>query len=123
MDINKTIEKVSKRNLVDPVDLTFRFKGKKYTMTLYRHYDGRHVSICNRTLCNAGDDCCHYSKVDGIGLCCSLSGNYTLRVSKELSHLFAQGITYSEEEDYINFAQNILDAISGERKVDNMRVV
>ena len=122
MNVNKTIEKVSKRNLVDPADLTFRFKGKTYTMTLYRHYDGRHVSICNRKMCKAGKDCCHYYKVDGIGLCCSLSDNYTLRVSKDLSHLFAQGIRYSEEEDYIKFAQNVLDAIGGEREVDNLRV-
>ncbi len=116
-DINKTIEKVSKRNLVSPIEMHFHFKGKKHNFTLYRYYDGRNVSICNRTMCSAGDDCCHYAKVDGLGLCCSLSDFYTLRIGKDLTHLVVQGITAEEESHYINFAQNILDIISGKREL------
>ena len=116
-DINKIIEKVSKRNLVFPVEMHYHFRGKKYNFTLFRHYDGRQVSICNRANCNAGNDCCHYTKVEGIGLCCSISNYYTLRIGKDLTHLVAQGITFEEESNYINFAQNILDIIGGNRKL------
>ena len=36
-DINKLIEKVSKRNLVSDVEMNFQFKGKNYKFTLFRH--------------------------------------------------------------------------------------
>ena len=115
MNINRIIEKVSKRNLVQPCELTFRLNGGEYNLKLYRHFDGRDVSICNRARCNAGSNCCHYAKVDGVGLCCTLSSYYTLRVAKDLSHLFAQGISREEEEAMIGFTQNVLDVISGTR--------
>ena len=120
-DVNEVIERASKYNLVQPKEYSFVLHGKECKFTLYRHYDGRHVSLCNRKLCDAGKDCCHLGKIEGINLCCSLSDYYTLRVSKQLSHLFAQDITCRDEEAMINFAQNILDVISGVRHVEKWR--
>ena len=117
-NINEIIEDVSKRNLVKEQPFCFRFKDKYYYFKLYRHYDKRSVSLCNRNTCNAGDECCHYIKEKGVGLCCSLSSNFTLRVSKDMSHLFAQDIYSRDEDNMINFTQNILDAISGDREVE-----
>jgi len=119
-NINNIIEDVSKRNLVKEQPFHFKFKDKYYHFKLYRHYDKRNVSLCNRNTCNAGDDCCHYTKVKGVGLCCTLSSNFTLRVSRDMSHLFAQGIDSEDEDNMINFAQNILDAIGGVREVEKM---
>ena len=117
-DINKTIAKVSKRNLIHPTELYFDYLGKRYKVSLFRHYDHRDVSICNRATCNAGDDCCHYAKVDGVGLCCTLSSYFTLRVGKNLGHGIAFDIDWGNEEALTKFAQNILDILNGDRDTE-----
>lgn len=118
MNINKTIEKVSKRNLVHSQDITFRYKGKRHCLRLYRHYENKSVSICNPANCNAGKGCCHYVRTDGIGLCCSLGSYFELRLKRELSHTVASFVDSDLEGKLINFAQNILDIITGEREAE-----
>jgi len=77
--IKKAIKTASTRNLTQKDTVFIHYRDKDYHVPVIREFEPRTVSVCIKSNCNAGSDCCHLVTVDGIDLCRDSSEHWILR--------------------------------------------
>jgi hypothetical protein len=77
--IKAAIKKAQTRNLTQEDTVSITFKGEVYKMPVIREFEPRRVSVCIKSECNAGSNCCHRVTIDGIELCRDDSERWILR--------------------------------------------
>lgn len=97
--IRRTLKEAKTKNLLQPFIKKIKFNGEEHELHLSRRFRPREVSICDRSDCNAGNDCCHLGKLNGLDLCYHGNSRWDV-MDGEIGIIFSDMYDNKEEETW-----------------------
>lgn len=82
--------------------------GKYEKIPVVRRITERYVTLCIRSKCDAGGDCCHYGVKEGIGICFYSPSKFDIM---HKGSVILSNLTNSEEEELFETINHVLKEI------------
>ena len=110
-EINKKVDAViSKLQEWENKKGTIRLflNGKYKEIPITRRITDRYATLCIRSKCDAGGDCCHYGEIDGIGICFYSPSKFDILYK---GSVILSDLTYEEEDKLFETINHVLKEI------------